>query len=95
MSDAIRRAVRTFFQSFIGVLISSGILSAIGEAGVVDWSALKKVGVSALGAGIVAVLTFVQNWLEDDGAVPALLKAPASEGARPVPPGGDPFDELH
>ena len=89
MSDAIRRAVRTFLQSFIGVLVSTGILSAIGESGVVDWSGLKKAGLSALGAGVVALLTFIQNALEDEGAVPAILKAPASEGVHPVPEDGE------
>lgn len=88
MSDAVRRAIRTFLQAFVGVLVSSGVLSAVGEAGVVDWSALKKVGLSALGAGVVALFTFIQNALEDEGSVPALLKAPASSGANPV----DPFD---
>lgn len=77
MSDAVRRAIRTFFQTFVGVLISSGILSAMTEAGVVDWSALKKVVISAGAAAVVAVVTYIQNALEDSGTVPALLKDPS------------------
>ena len=78
MSDAIRRAIRTFFQTFVGVLISSGILSAAAEAGVVDWSALKKIVISAGAAAVVAVVTYIQNALEDSGTVPALLKEPST-----------------
>ena len=88
MTDALRRALRTFFQTLVGTIITSGILSSTSETGVVDWSGLKKVGVSALAAGIVAVLTWAQNALEDHTTVPAFLKAPASEGENPVPDAG-------
>lgn len=72
--DSFRRALRTFLQAFIGVLLSSGILSAFGEASVVDWSGLKKVGLSALGAGIVALLTWLMNFLEDKNVIPEVIK---------------------
>lgn len=85
MPDALRRAIRTFFQSFIGAIISSGILSSMAENGVVDWSVLKKTAISAAIAGVVASFTFFQNFLEDNTRVPALLKAQASEGLNPVP----------
>jgi hypothetical protein len=85
MSDAVRRSLRTFVQAFLGSIITSGVLSATQESGVVDWSALKKVAVSALAAAVIALLTFVQNSLEDHTTVPALLKAPASEGLNPEP----------
>lgn len=71
--DAIRRAVRTFLQAFIGVLLGSGILSAMGETGVVDWSSVKKIGLSALAAGIVAIITWLQNFLEDENVIPTVL----------------------
>lgn len=76
MPDAVKRAIRTFFQAFLGVLIASGVLSAASENGVVDWSAVKKVGFSALAAGVVAIVTYIQNKLEDAKVVPALLKDP-------------------
>lgn len=87
MSDALRRACRTFIQSFLGSVLTSGVLSAIETDGVVDYSVLQKVGVSALAAGLIAFLSFMQNALEDSPtvALPALLKAPASEGVDPVP----------
>jgi hypothetical protein len=55
------------------------------ESGVVDWSAAKKAAVAAVAAGIIAAITFLQNVLEDHTALPALGKAPASEGLNPVP----------
>ena len=93
MSDAIRRAVRTFVQAFLGALLTSGVFSAIQEDAVVDWSALKKVGISAAAAGIIALLSFVQNALEDHTNMPALLKAEASSGVNPVPDPGPQRDE--
>lgn len=85
MSDALRRALRTFVQAFLGSVLTSGLLSAINETGVVDWSAIKKVAVSAAAAALIALLTFVVNALEDKGVMPALIKAPASGGADPIP----------
>lgn len=84
MSDAVRRAIRTFVQAFFGVLATSGIFSAAGETGVVDWSGLKRVGISAAAAGVVALFSYAQNALEDAGTIPAALKAPASDGANPT-----------
>jgi hypothetical protein len=85
MPDYFRRALRTFIQSWVGVFIASGVLSAASETGVVDWSSARKAALSAGAAGIVAVLTLVQNLLEDTTRFPAVGKAPASEGENPVP----------
>jgi len=85
MPDSLRRAIRTFVQAFLGSIITSGILSAVEETGVVDWSALKKVAVSAAAAAIIALFTWAQNALEDHTPMPALLKAPPSPGVNPVP----------
>ena len=73
MTDPVRRALRTFVQTLIGTVITSGVLSAAEESGVVDWSSFKKVGVSALAAAVVALLSFTQNALEDREAIPKLL----------------------
>ena len=62
--DAVKRAIRTFFQTFLGAVITSGAFSAVSETGVVDWSALKKVVVAGCVAGFCAVVTYVWNWLE-------------------------------
>lgn len=84
MSDALRRAIRTWLQTFVGVILASGVLSAMSETGMVDWAVLKKAAVSAAVAGAVAVLAFGQNYLEDKGSIPSLLKAEASSGANPI-----------
>lgn len=85
MSDAVRRALRTFVQAWLGSLLTSGVLSATATDGIVDLSALEKAGVSALAAGFIALLSWLQNALEDNTRMPALLKAPASEGENPIP----------
>jgi hypothetical protein len=85
MPDYLRRALRTFFQALLGSLLTSGVLSAASTDGVVDWSAAQKAAVAALAAGIIAAFTLAQNVLEDHTTMPALLKAPASEGENPVP----------
>lgn len=85
MTDALRRAIRTFVQTFLGSIATSGVLSAAATEGVVDWSVLKKVLMAAVASGAVALVSFVQNALEDKGTIPALLKAPASDGVDPVP----------
>lgn len=74
MSGAVRRALRTAIQAFLGSILTSGILSGIEVEGFVDLAALQKVGVSALAAGIIAVITWAQNALEDNTGFPALLK---------------------
>lgn len=85
MTDALRRAIRTFVQAFLGSIISSGVLSSIASDGVVDLSGIQKVGAAALAAGLIALVSWAQNALEDGGQIPALLKAPASDGAEPIP----------
>lgn len=74
MNDAWRRAVRTFIQAFLGSILTSGILSAVTETGVVDWATAKKVAVSALAASLIAAITFAQNALESADVIPKLLK---------------------
>ena len=74
MADAARRALRTFIQAFLAVLLSSGILSLMNTEGVVDWAGVKKVGISALAAGVTAVISYLQNFLEDEEIIPQLIK---------------------
>lgn len=93
MTDPIRRALRTWLQAFLGSLITSGVLSAASADGVVDWSGVKKALIAAAAGAVVALITFVQNLLEDSTTMPALLKAPASGGANPLPDPGPARDE--
>lgn len=78
MSDAQRRAIRSFLQ--IGFVQAVLVLyNAFAEA---DLTADQ---VSAITLVATPLLVLGQNWLEDSGAIPALGKAPASAGAHPVP----------
>ena len=74
MSDAVKRAVRTFFQAFIGAFLATGFLSGVADVGSIDWSAATTAAVSAVAAGVIAVLSFVQNALEDNTSFPTVLK---------------------
>lgn len=85
LPDSVRRAIRTFVQAFIGVLlVQAAALLADLDDGEIDWNLWKRVALSALAAGFVAAVTWVQNFLEDAGAVPSVLKAQASSGADPI-----------
>ena len=61
--DAVIRAVRTFAQTAIGAFLATGALSSG------DWTVIQAAGVSAGIAGLTALLSFVQNLLEDNTAV--------------------------
>lgn len=85
LSDAQRRALRTLLQAITG-------------AGVVGFLELfvfplfptpphlsaeqRTMAVAIAGTAIA----FIQNFLEDEVGMPALLKAPTSPGANPIPP---------
>jgi hypothetical protein len=94
MSDSLRRAIRTFVQAFTGVLAlqAGAIIVQVNEGSWVpdiDW--MKRVLLSALAAGVISLISFAQNWAEDNTSMPALLKSPASSGENPVP---DPAPEV-
>lgn len=76
MTEPIRRAIRTWLQAFLGTIVTSGILSAMETTGVVDWSSVRKVLVAAVAAGVIAVITWAQNALEDASGR-AILKGEA------------------
>ena len=59
MKDAAIRAVRTFVQTFIGVYLA-GLIAGPQLGDLADIGLLS----SAAAAGVVSVLSFVQNWLE-------------------------------
>ncbi|HHH27363.1 MAG TPA: hypothetical protein ENK57_03295 [Polyangiaceae bacterium] len=66
MSDPIRRALRTFAQAFIGILLGSELLPGIVVSGQLpDSDAVERLFVSAAAAGFIALLAWVQNTLED------------------------------
>jgi len=82
MSDPIRRAIRTFLQGFVGVLalvavpLLSNIVSSVVNGGndvMIDLNIWKNIGIAAIAGGVIALVSFVQNALEDRSGK-ALLK---------------------
>lgn len=104
MNDALRRAIRTFVQTFLGLFLIRlvGFLNQLAEwAGCSEAGAeacafpdITSLGYAAVAAGsaaVVAVISWLQNALEDNTNFPSLLKAQASSGQNPVtrdPQGG-------
>ena len=72
-NDALRCAARTFFQGVIGVLVLIAIpilhqliqSVAGGEPATIDLDFWRSIGIAALAGGIIALIAFLQNWLED------------------------------
>ena len=101
MKDSLRRAIRTFLQAFVGTLVImlvpflTDLIKSAGESDgrlvAIDVNFLGNVAIAATVAGVIALISWAQNALEDNvAAVPAILKAPASEGANPVPDNANP-----
>lgn len=95
MSDATRRGIRTAVDGILSILVSC--VAVLGIPGLNDQ--FDKLGLgSALAIFsliVIILLTFfttLKNKLEDNNTIPALLKAPASPGANPVP---DPKTVFH
>ena len=63
--DAVVRGVRTFLQAFLGVFIAISTSGAMGFDTVPDVDVLKRAAWVAAWAGVVALVSFVQNALED------------------------------
>jgi hypothetical protein len=80
MNDSTRRAIRTVLDvvpAILAVLVVAVPLLDL------DAETVAKVG--ALVGAVTVALAKVRNALEDSGAIPALLKAPPSPGADPMP----------
>ena len=74
MRDAVNRAIRTFLQAFLGVFLGLTVSGPIGLEGVPDAHLLKRAAIAAAWAGVIAVLSWLQNYLEETGTVPKVLK---------------------
>lgn len=70
--DPIVRALRTFLQSFLGIFLALSMTTGIDQ--VPDVDALKRAGLAALWGGFVALVTFVQNSLEDRSGKALVMK---------------------
>jgi hypothetical protein len=85
LPDWLRRAIRTFAQAFLGVMITQWGTLALKPGEIPDESVLRSLVIAGIVAGIVAVVTATHNALEDHAGLPALLKSPPSPGQQPVP----------
>ena len=63
--DPLVRGVRTFLQAFLGVFLALSTSGAIGVDSVPDLEVLKRAAIAAAWAGLIALIAFVQNALED------------------------------
>jgi hypothetical protein len=80
MPDSIRRGLRTTIQVLLAACAGMAGLVAVHVISAEQGG--KAAAVCTFLAGLIAA---AMNALEDRGTIPALLKAPASEGANPVP----------
>lgn len=91
--DWLRRAIRSFVQGFLGMLILVGfpvaqnIINAVtnGEPFSIDLEAWKRILIAALFAGGMALVSLLMNLLEDKTTMPAMLKDKPSTGQNPAP----------
>jgi hypothetical protein len=68
-TDAAVRAFRTFVQGVVTSILSGGVIAAVAATGSVDVNALKVMAIAAGFSGLVAVVSFIQNTLEDKGVI--------------------------
>lgn len=83
MNDSTRRAVRTTLDLIPGVLAALLVLVPV-----LDLPAETVAKVGAVVGAVTLACAKLRNAAEDAGLIPALLKAPASDGADPVPDRG-------
>ncbi len=78
MRNAIIRAIRTFFQAFLGTFavlaipFLTNLITAAGDAEGylrIDLTTLGNAAIAGVIAGVIALITFFQNLLEDNTAV--------------------------
>lgn len=80
MNDSTRRAIRTALDLIPAVLAALAVL-----VGIFDLPAETVAKVGVVVGAVTMLCAKVRNALEDGGYIPALLKAPASDGSDPLP----------
>ena len=87
MNDAVRRAIRTFIQGFIGVLalvavpqLTNIVNDAVdGRAISVSLDVWQSVVVAAIAGGVIALISWAQNELEDTTGKAVLKQTPPKQ----------------
>lgn len=72
LADLLERAVKTIIQVYLLLLGASGMAE---EAGVTDWSSLKKFAYSAIGGAISVVFSLISKGIgrhDSASAVPTV-----------------------
>ena len=96
--ESLRRTIRTFLQSFLALMVPGllGWLNALtewsraqGQAPFPDAHSLAYLGVSAITAGVISVVTLLWNAVEDASGVGVLRNVP------PRPRGQGGYGEVH
>lgn len=80
MTDSTRRALRVLAHGLVAFVIAVPVMAAA-----LPTPAGRIADVAAAVVALCAVAAKVINALEDAGLIPAVLKAPASDGADPIP----------
>ena len=73
MNDALKRAIRTFVQGSVGVAalllvpFLQSLIDAVVRGGEVEIDAdlLQKIGIAVVAGGVIALIAWVQNLVED------------------------------
>lgn len=84
LKDTMKRAARTFLQAFVGVMVVMlipwllGLVEAAGESDgrivAIDVNFFGNVLIAGIAAGVVALVSFLHNVLEDNTPVQILPK---------------------
>lgn len=78
MNDATRRGLRTLLQ--VGLV--QAVIQFYNAFASTDLTPEQTAAITTLATPLLA---FIQNYLEDNTPMPALFKAPASDGQNPKP----------
>lgn len=87
MNDAVRRAIRTFIQGFIGVLalvavpqLTNIVNDAVdGRAISVSLDVWQSIVFAAIAGGVIALISWAQNELEDTTGKAVLKQTPPKQ----------------
>jgi hypothetical protein len=79
MNETLKRAARTFAQGFIGILMAvpalQNLIQDAGDGQIdVDLNFWRAVIIAAIAGGVVSLISFAQNLLEERDVIPKVLK---------------------
>lgn len=92
MTDALKRAIRTFLQGFVGILAIlaipalNNLITAVGsgERVELDVNLWQGIVIAAIAGGVIALISWGQNALEDATGVKPLRDTPPIDPQDPA-----------